>query len=94
MVDLASRFGMSRGEATKSTRIIVAETAGRRVGLVVDAVTEVFMLSDEAVEPTPDVASGHDSTYIRGIAKLGEQLVILLDLSALFSEQDAAQLAA
>jgi purine-binding chemotaxis protein CheW len=94
VVDLASRFGMSRGEATKSTRIIVAETAGRRVGLVVDAVTEVFMLSDEAVEPTPDVASGHDSTYIRGIAKLGEQLVILLDLSALFSEQDAAQLAA
>jgi purine-binding chemotaxis protein CheW len=58
-----------------------------RVGLVVDAVTEVLIISDEAVEATPDVVSGCDSAYIRGIAKLAEELVILLDLSALFAEE-------
>ena len=52
-----------------------------RVGLVVDAVTEVLMVSEDAVEPTPEVASGYDAAYIRGIAKLGEELVILLDLA-------------
>ena len=94
VVDMASRFGMNRSATTKSTRIIVAGTAGTRVGLVVDAVTEVLMVPDEAVEPTPEVASGYDAAYIRGIAKLGDELVILLDLRALFGEHEAAQLAA
>jgi len=94
VMDMASRFGQRRSETTKSTRIIVAGTNGRRVGLVVDAVTEVLMLSDDAVEPTPEVASGYDAAYIRGIAKLGEELVILLDLRALFGDQDVQTQAA
>jgi purine-binding chemotaxis protein CheW len=94
VMDLSSRFGMHRAEATKSTRIIVAGTAGMRVGLVVDAVTEVLMLSEEAVEPTPDVVGGRDSAYIRGIAKLTDQLVILLDLNALFGDYVASAAAA
>ncbi len=94
VMDMASRFGQRRSETTKSTRIIVAGTNGRRVGLVVDAVTEVLMLSDDAVEPTPEVASGYDAAYIRGIAKLGEELVILLDLRALFGDQEVQTQAA
>ena len=93
VMDLSSRFGLPRPSTTKSTRIIVAGTDGVRVGLVVDAVTEVLMIAEEAVEPTPDVAAAHDSAYIRGIAKLGEELVILLDLGALISGQAAAAVA-
>ena len=89
VMDMASRFGQSRSPYTKSTRIIVAGTNGMRVGLVVDAVTEVLMVSEDAVEPTPEVASGYDAAYIRGIAKLGDELVILLDLTALFGEHEA-----
>jgi purine-binding chemotaxis protein CheW len=100
VMDLSSRFGMARSEATKSTRIIVAGTSGTsgtsgtRVGLVVDAVTEVLTVSEDAVEPTPEAVSGVDSDYIRGIAKLGDKLVILLDLSALFPEDTPAAQAA
>ena len=90
VMDMASRFGQRRSETTKSTRIIVAGTNGMRVGLVVDAVTEVLMVPEEAVEPTPAVAAGYDSGYIRGIAKLDEELVILLDLAALFGDQARA----
>jgi purine-binding chemotaxis protein CheW len=94
VMDLSSRFGMSRSATTKSTRIVVAGTGGTRVGLVVDAVSEVLMLSEEAVEPTPEVASDNESAYIRGIAKLGSELVILLDLSALFPEDSPVAQAA
>jgi purine-binding chemotaxis protein CheW len=94
VMDLSSRFGMRRGATTNSTRIIVAGTSGMRVGLVVDAVTEVLMLNEDAVEPTPDVVAGHDSAYIRGIAKLADQLVILLDLNALFSDNSLGAIAA
>ena len=93
VVDMASRFGLRRSETTKSTRIIVAGTTGMRVGLVVDAVTEVLMIPEDAVEDTPNVAAGYDSAYIRGIAKLSEELVILLDLRALFADQIAASVA-
>ena len=94
VVDMASRFGMTRTETTKSTRIIVAGTAGMRVGLIVDAVTEVLMVAEDAVEPTPEVAAGYDSGYIRGIAKLAGELVILLDLRALFGDHLPVALAA
>jgi purine-binding chemotaxis protein CheW len=72
----------------------VCEAAGTRVGLVVDGVSEVLMVSADAVEQTPEVASGYDTQYLKGIAKLGERLVILLDLAGLFGEADAAALVA
>jgi purine-binding chemotaxis protein CheW len=94
VMDMASRFGKGRTAPTKSTRIIVVGTAGMRVGLVVDAVTEVLMVADDAVEPTPAVASGFDSAYLRGIAKIGEELVILLDLNAMFDGSERIAVAA
>jgi purine-binding chemotaxis protein CheW len=94
VMDLTSRFGRKRAPTTNSTRIIVAGTDGNRVGLVVDAVTEVLMLPEEAVEATPSVASGGDASYVRGIAKLADELVILLNLRALFSDEAIGTLAA
>jgi purine-binding chemotaxis protein CheW len=94
VVDLRDRFGMTEGAITKASRIVVCEAAGTRVGLVVDGVSEVLMIAAEAIEPTPDVAAGIDAAYLRGIAKLGERLIILLDLDGLFADADAAALAA
>ncbi len=92
VVDLAARFGASRSATTKATRIVVAETAGTRVGLIVDGVTEVLMITDDAVEETPEVVDGADSQLIRGIAKLDGCLVILLELDRLFGASEAALL--
>lgn len=94
VVDLRRRFGMMSGTLTKASRIVVCEAAGTRVGLVVDGVSEVLMVNNESVEQTPDVAAGYDANYLRGIAKLGDRLVILLDLAGLFGEADAAAIAA
>ncbi len=93
VADLAARFGMRRSTTTKATRIVVAETAGTRVGLIVDGVSEVLMVPDESVEPTPEVADGSNANFIRGIAKLGERLVILLELDTLFGSGEHAGLA-
>ena len=94
VVDLRDRFGMTAGDLTKASRIVVCEAAGTRVGLVVDGVSEVLMVPADAIEPTPDVAAGHEAGYLRGIAKLGERLIILLDLDGLFGDAAAAALAA
>jgi purine-binding chemotaxis protein CheW len=91
VVDLHQRFGLFATEATKASRIVVVEAAGTRVGLGVDAVSEVLMINADAIEATPEVAAGDDSAYLHGIAKVGENLIILLDLDHLFSAGDAAR---
>ena len=93
VVDLRGRFGMSDTEPTKETRIVVAESASTRVGLVVDSVSEVLLLPLDSVEPTPEVAAGADAEYLRGIAKLGDRLVLLLELDGLFGLDDQHALA-
>jgi purine-binding chemotaxis protein CheW len=82
---------MSEVEPTKETRIVVAESSSTRVGLIVDSVSEVLLVPAESVEATPEVAAGADAEYLRGIAKLHERLVLLLELNGLFGleEQDA-----
>jgi purine-binding chemotaxis protein CheW len=93
VVDLRERFGMPAAEVTKETRIVVAESSNTRVGLVVDSVSEVLLLPAESVELTPEVAAGPDAEYVRGIAKLGERLVLLLELDGLFRAEDQMQIA-
>jgi purine-binding chemotaxis protein CheW len=93
VVDLRQRFAFAASTLTKASRIVVCEAAGTTVGLVVDGVSEVLMVPGEAIEPTPGVAAGADAAYLRGIAKLGERLIILLELDGLFGEADAAALA-
>ena len=93
VVDLRDRFGMPEAEPTKETRIVVAESSSTRVGLIVDGVSEVLLLRTESVETTPEVAAGADAEYLRGIAKLGDRLVLLLELDGLFGLEDQAALA-
>ena len=93
VVDLRGRFGMPEAEATKESRIVVAESGATRVGLIVDSVSEVLLVPMDAVEATPEVAAGDDAEYLRGIAKLGDRLVLLLELDGLFGLEEQQQLA-
>jgi len=81
VVSLQTRFGMARGANTKATRIIVVNMESEWIGLVVDSVSEVVRLADETIEPPSDLIATVDSDFIRGIAKVSEeQLIILLNL--------------
>lgn len=91
VIDLHRRFGLPESDARRSSRIVVVETEGRVIGMVVDAVSEVLRIASSAVEPPSPIVVGADSDYIRGIAKLESRLIILLQLDrVLTSEQKAA----
>lgn len=93
VVDLRERFGMPAADPTKETRIVVTESGATRVGLIVDSVSEVLLLPEATVEATPEVAAGEDAEYLRGIAKIGDRLVLLLELDGLFDVEDRRALA-
>lgn len=94
VVDLRRRLGMTAAAVTRDSRIVVTEVEGARVGLIVDGVSEVRMVPGAAIERPPAAATLGDASCVRGIAKLDDRLVILLDLGGLFAEADRATLAA
>ena len=93
VIDLRKRFDIETIKATSETRIVVVNLEGKRkVGMIVDAVTEVLSIPEESIEPTPPIVSTVDSTFIIGIAKVDDRLVILLDLVSVLSEREKATL--
>lgn len=81
------------GRRTDSSRIVVANIKGSpAVGLIVDAVCEVIRIPIDAVEPLPDIVAGVDSGFLRGIGRLNDRLIILVDLGKVLSADETAQL--
>ena len=92
IIDLRTRFGMRRIDATKSTRIVVTEIGTKRVGIIVDSVSEVLNIPIENVEDAPDMISGVGTEYIQGVGKMGERLIILLDLTMVITTDEKREL--
>jgi purine-binding chemotaxis protein CheW len=92
IIDLRTRFGMERAERTKNTRIVVTEIGSKRLGMVVDSVSEVLRIPVEQIEDAPDLVAGVDTEYIRGVGKLDDRLIILLDLGRVISADEKTEL--
>lgn len=94
IIDLRTRFGMPRLDATKSTRIVVTEIGSKRVGIVVDSVSEVLNIPIENVEDAPEMIAGVGTEYIQGVGKVGDRLIIMLDLTMVITADDKQDLEA
>lgn len=92
IIDLRTRFSMSRIDQTKSTRIIVTEIGNKRVGIIVDSVSEVLNIPLEQVEDAPDMIAGVGTEYIQGVGKVNDRLIILLDLTMVITGEEKAEL--
>ena len=88
VVDLRVKFAMPAREYDKFTVIIVATVRERIVGLVVDAVSDVLDVPVGEVRPVPEFGGRADTRFIRGMAAVGDKLVVLLDMERLFSDSD------
>jgi purine-binding chemotaxis protein CheW len=92
VIDLKKRFNIPAGTYGDDTRIIVVEISGQTVGIIVDAVSEVLRLAQEAIEPPPGFIAGITADYLTGVGKLGDRLLILLDLDKIFSMAEKKEL--
>ncbi len=92
IIDLRKRFSLETREYDKNTRIVVVDIVGHITGVVVDAVSEVLRLQAGTIEPAPEIVTGISSEYIKGVAKLEDRLLILLDLSKVIDVGEMASL--
>jgi purine-binding chemotaxis protein CheW len=88
VINLRSKFGLSDKDSDTQSRIMIMDIQGITMGLVVDAVSEVLRIPANIVEPTPPMASNISTEYIKGIAKLEDRLIILLDMDMLVGKAE------
>ena len=71
-----------------STRIVLVEHDGERLGLVVDSVTEVMRVAETAISAPPAYVRGLAAEYIQGVVRTEERLVVLLDADRVLSSNE------
>jgi len=89
IVDLGARLGLKTSEPTARHVIMVAHIGRRTVGLLVDAVSDIIQLTDDLIQATPDVASDHVKTFVKGVFAIEGRMVSLLELEWIVPENEA-----
>jgi purine-binding chemotaxis protein CheW len=92
VIDLAKRLDVSSEGWTDDSRVVIANIQDSLVGLVVDSVSEVMRLRTEAIEPLPEIMTSSNGRFLKGIAKLDDRLIILLDLEKTLTHDDILKL--
>lgn len=97
VVDLQQRFGRAPSQIGKRTCIVIVEVTseGERhvIGLLVDAVSAVLDIPSVDIAPPPSFGTGIRRDFIRGMGKVAERFVIVLDADAVLATQEFATLA-
>jgi purine-binding chemotaxis protein CheW len=88
IVDLRLRFGCASNEYNSFTVSIVLHIGQRTIGVVVDSVSDVMEIPADCVRTAPEMASAIEAAYIRGLAQVGERMVILLDIESMLVSPD------
>lgn len=89
IVDLGARLGLSTGEPTARHVIMVVSVGDRTVGLLVDAVSDILDLTDDLIQPTPDVASDQVKSFVKGIFAVDGRMISVIELDRLLPEPEA-----
>jgi len=96
LIDTRIKFEMSETEFTTNTCILVLEIDVNKetvqVGALVDSVHEVIELDDKQIMPPPSLGNKYKSEFIEGIAKVGDDFVMILDMDLIFSTDELSLL--
>jgi purine-binding chemotaxis protein CheW len=95
IIDLRLRFEIEQMSRSPTTVIVVvkmrSEDQERTIGLVVDAVSEVYRFDEEHIQPTPELGGGISADCIRGLATVENKMVLLVDTDKLIDFSSIGQ---
>ncbi len=94
VVDLRLKFGFKPIDYTKQTCVIVSKIGDNIMGMIVDAVSEVTMLSNSCIDPTPPFGTKLNTDFMKGVGKLENRLLIILDVDRILTGEEMTSLEA
>ncbi len=92
VADLRKRFDQPAVEDPRKNRIVVCQLGGKAIGLLVDEVTEVRRYTRQELSPAPQFIKGPEAEFFLGVARRGDDLVLLLDLEKVLSTVEKIEL--
>ncbi len=92
VIDTRKRFGLIPKEMDDSTRIVIIESDDQVVGILVDSVAEVVDLRVSEMEAAPNVGTEESAKFIQGVASHDDELLILVDLNRLLTDEEWAEM--
>ena len=84
-INLRVRFGFKKIDYNIRSRLIVVKTSNRTVGFIADTAREFVSIPSDIVQPPPEGISGLSGRYLKGIAMLGERMILLLHVEELLN---------
>ena len=88
VIDTRMRFGLFPKEIDDLARIVIIESEKQIVGIIVDSVSEVVDIYSNEIESAPNVGNDDTARYIEGVVSRGDELLILVDLNKLLTEDE------
>lgn len=88
IIDLRIKLGCNKAEYDDFTVVIFLDIADTTMGVVVDAVADVAQLAREQIKPAPHFEGQLDAAFVRGIASVGQRMLILINMQALLSASE------
>lgn len=94
VVNLRARFGFERIPPDLRSRLLVVQSNGRTVGLMVDSAREFARIAPETIRPPQDALTRLSGRYLEGIAIAQDRIILILDLSAVIEIAEPLELGA
>ena len=92
VIDLREKFGLSHEGYSPLTNVVIVEIGRKAVGVVVDNVRHVIRVSPSDLSPSPPFIGGLSGRYVNGVAKLGERLIVVLDMDRILTVPEMIEL--
>ncbi|MER2492128.1 chemotaxis protein CheW [Catenovulum sediminis] len=94
VIDTRSRFGLNPSTVSDNSRIVIIEAEKQVIGILVDSVAEVVYLKSSEIDSAPNVGTEESARFIQGVSNRGSELLILVDLNKLLSDEEWDELSA
>ena len=88
IVDMRIKFNVGEPTYNQFTVVIILNIGHRVVGMVVDSVSDVTILTPEQVKPAPEITSTLNTEYIVGLGTIDDRMLILVDIDRLMTSAD------
>ncbi|CAI3796457.1 MULTISPECIES: chemotaxis protein CheW [Rheinheimera] len=88
VIDTRARFGLPPSEVTDNSRIVIIESERQVIGIMVDSVAEVVYLKQSEIDTAPNVGTDESAKFIQGVSNRDGELLILVDLNKLLSDDE------
>jgi purine-binding chemotaxis protein CheW len=92
VIDLREKFGLTHEAYSPLTSVVIVEIGRKAVGVVVDSVRHVIRVAPGELAPSPPFVGGLSGRFVSGVAKLGERLIVVLDMDRILTADEMIEL--